>query len=49
MKIENIGGLYIIRGHYDGQYITASGLVLSEVISKLFYEIAIARSLSAWA
>ena len=48
MKIENIGGLYIIRGHYDGVYITASGLDRVSLLDKLFSEIAIYRSLKAW-
>lgn len=48
MKIENINGLYIIRGHYSGTYFTASGLSLSDLLTKLFSEIAVYRSLKAW-
>jgi len=48
MKIENIGGLYIIRGHYDGVYITASGASVASLLDKLFSEIAIYRSLKAY-
>ena len=48
MKIQNIGGLYIIRGHYGGHYFTASGFSFNEVIASLGREIAIYRSLKAW-
>jgi len=48
MKIEKIGQLYILKGRASGHYCTASGSNLSEVLAKLFYEIAIIRSEQAW-
>lgn len=48
MFIQRIGGLYIVKGHYDGVFMTASGSNLQDLLAKLFSEIAIYRSLKAW-